>query len=241
MAKGIAMLPTAQPGRRGLGGAAVCLLLFLPAPAYSQTPSRPKAGTAAPRAALKPNEVDVERSRAYVKVGATGLGHEHGCEGRLQEGTIALGAAHSAGKIVFDMKSFTADSAEARKYAGLSEETDQSTADQVTATLRGARVLDVARHPTAVFEIDSAAVAGSDAKTGATRYQLVGKFTLHGVTRPLELEATAEKDGDAVRLRGNFKILQSDHGIKPYTKLLGTIGVADSLTIWGDLWIQSGK
>ena len=43
-----------------------------------------------------------------------------------------------------------------------------------------------------------------------------------------------------VHLHGKFTILQTDFGITPYSKAFGTIGVADSLTIWGDLWIASG-
>jgi hypothetical protein len=39
------------------------------------------------------------------------------------------------------------------------------------------------------------------------------------------------------QLRGAFRIRQTDFGIQPYTKLLGAIGVADVLTIYGDLYI----
>ncbi|HEY5314118.1 MAG TPA: hypothetical protein VIK18_16420, partial [Pirellulales bacterium] len=42
-------------------------------------------GAAAPK--LTAGQVDLERSRTYVHVGASGFGHEHGVEGRLLAGT----------------------------------------------------------------------------------------------------------------------------------------------------------
>ena len=38
---------------------------------------------------------------------------------------------------------------------------------------------------------------------------------------------------------GNFSLLQTDYGIKPFTTALGAIGVADRLTIYGDLWVAN--
>ena len=70
-----------------------------------------------------------------------------------------------------------------------------------------------------------------------TAYALDGEFDLHGVRRPLKVVATVERVENAVHVRGKFNIKQSDHGIKPYSKFLGTVRVADELTIWGDLWL----
>ena len=68
--------------------------------------------------------------------------------------------------------------------------------------------------------------------------QLDGEFTLHGVTKPLQVIAQSETVKGKVRLYGKFTILQSHYGIKPYTKLLGAVGVTDQLTIWGDIWLE---
>jgi len=62
-------------------------------------------------------------------------------------------------------------------------------------------------------------------------------FTLHGKTRHVESICDLELKDGWYHLRGNFKIRQSDYEIKPYSKMLGTIGVADELVIHGDLWI----
>jgi hypothetical protein len=51
-------------------------------------------------------------------------------------------------------------------------------------------------------------------------------------------ERPAPRVGDVdLHIRTQFSVLQSQFGITPFTKLLGTIGVADKLTIYGDAWI----
>lgn len=189
-------------------------------------------------ASLNPGDIDLKRSRVYVKVDKTGLGHTHGVEGQFKSGHVDIGSADKAGSMVFDMTTFVADTAAARRYVGLSGTTDASTARQVTANMTGADVLDVRRYPTATFEIDSVAKAKQQAAKDGTQYVLDGKFTLHGVTHPLRILATAtpQKDG-STRLRGGFYINQTSFGITPYSKAFGAVGVADRLTIWGDVFL----
>ena len=67
--------------------------------------------------------------------------------------------------------------------------------------------------------------------------QLDGDFTLHGKTNKITVVANPINVNGYTRLVGNFSILQSDYGIKPFRKALGAVGVADRLTIYGDLWI----
>lgn len=208
---------------RSLG--VVCLLVALGA--------APLAGRAQP--AATPGAIDLTRSRVYVLVGATGAGHEHGVVGMLRAGNLNLGATQAAGELVFDTTSFVADTADARRYVGLEGETSAKTARDVTANMLSSHVLDVARHPTASFRIRSARPA-DPARPGI--YLLEGDFTLHGTTRPLRILAQSQTADGMTRLTGKFNILQTQYGITPYSKFFGAVGVADQLTIWGDLWIQ---
>jgi hypothetical protein len=48
-----------------------------------------------------------------------------------------------------------------------------------------------------------------------------------------------ERDGGGVRLRGNFTIMQTQYGIRPYSKAFGAVGVADRLTIYGDIHLDA--
>ena len=206
------------------------------APAAAQTAQLSPAPAAAPPA---PGDVDLTKSRVYVFVGKTGLGHNHAVSGLLQAGRVAIGAADQAGMLVFDMRSFTADSAEARKALGLPGETDASTQKQVQANMIGPDVLDVAQYPTATFQIRSARSSQQQVQGRPPVYELMGTFTLHGVTREVVIPVEVEQRGEWLRLRGMFVIKQTDFGMKPSKKFGGVVGVADELRITGDILVRA--
>ena len=189
--------------------------------------------------AQQPGQVDLQRSRAYVRIGATGLGHEHGAEGRLKSGVLVLGANASAGELVFDMTTFATETAASRAYVGLGGGSDASTAAKVTANMLSSEVLNVAKYPLATFRIRSSAALPKRQPSDPQSYQLDGDFTLHGVTKPLQVIAAAEQLGALVHLRGQFSVRQTQFGITPYSKAFGAVGVADELKIWGDLWVTA--
>jgi polyisoprenoid-binding protein YceI len=198
--------------------------------------------TAAPekrseKPALKPGDIDVEKSRIYVLVGKKGLGHEHGVEGKIKSGAIDLGAAKDPGAIEFDMVSFAADTDEARKSVELKGTIGESTRDKVTRTMLGPEVLDVEEFPTATFKIKTQEMRKG--KKEGDSVVLKGDFTLHGQTQPLSITAKLERTKSRSHLSGSFTILQSDFGITPYKAALGAVGVTDELKIVGDLWIVS--
>ncbi|MFM8582966.1 MAG: YceI family protein [Planctomycetaceae bacterium] len=188
------------------------------------------------RRVLKPGEVDLQLSRVYVFVGKTGLGHDHGIEGLLRAGELQVGAERNAGRLEFDLRSFTADTAAARTYVGLAGQTDRKTADKVTANMLGPAVLDVARFPTALFEATAITPLPRQGNQ-PQQYQLTGDFTLHGVKRQIQFPAQAETAQGLLHLRGSFAIRQTDFQITPYSQAFGAVGVADQLTIYGDLWL----
>lgn len=187
----------------------------------------------------QPGDIDLGVSRVYIFVGKTGLGHEHGVEGKLKSGHLDLPA--KSGELVFDMASFDADTPAARKHVGLEGETSESTRKQVNANMLGPAVLDVEKFPTARFVINSISPVKSARVIGLPSYQLDGEFTLHGVTKPLRVVVRADKKKGMLHAQGRFAILQTQYGIKPFSKGLGAIGVADELQIWGDLWIHGEK
>ena len=191
---------------------------------------------------LRPGQIDLDRSRVYIHVGKKGLGHEHAVEGRVKSGHIDIQAQQDVGKIAFDMTSFVADSDEARKVVGLKGATSSSTQQQVTKNMLSADVLDVARHPTALFVIKSR--QAKKLKSGDRVYELEGDFTLHGTTHAIKIRARPSNLLDKEnrwRLEGDFEILQTDYGITPYSTGLGAIGVADKLRIHGDIWVAGGE
>jgi polyisoprenoid-binding protein YceI len=190
---------------------------------------------------LEPGDVYLPSSRVYAFVGKTGFGHEHGVIGQLKQGRIDLSGAREPGSLIFDVSSFAADTPEARKFVGLPNQTDASTQQQVNANMRGSEVLDVARFPSASFTIKQVAKLSQPSKRNLPQIQLNGDFTLHGVTKPIQVVAEIEEQGGWTHLMGGFTMLQSQYGITPFTKAFGAVGVADQLTIWGDLWISKQR
>jgi polyisoprenoid-binding protein YceI len=194
---------------------------------------------AAPARPSAPGDVDLQASRVFVFVGKTGLGHDHAVVGRLQAGQVRLGAADQAGMLVFDMRSFDADTAEARAALGLPGQTDPITRKQVNDNMLGGDVLDVARHPTATFLIRSALPAPNLSRDRKPVYSLAGAFTLHGVTRDIVVPVEVDQRDQVLRLRGGFAVKQTDFGMRPYKKLGGVVGVADELQISGEILVAA--
>jgi hypothetical protein len=190
---------------------------------------------------LEPGDVYLPSSRVYAFVGKTGFGHEHGVIGQLKEGRIDLSGAREPGNLVFDMSTFAADTPEARKFVGLQNQTDASTQQQVNTNMRGSEVLDVAKFPSASFRIKQVAKLDQPSKRNLRQVQLNGDFTLHGITKPIQVVAEVQEQGGWTHLMGGFTMLQSQYDITPFTKAFGAVGVTDQLTIWGDMWISKQR
>jgi polyisoprenoid-binding protein YceI len=186
---------------------------------------------------LAPGEINLEASRVYIFVDKTGFGHQHGIEGRLAEGKLKV-AGRAAGRMVFDLQNFKADTNVARRFLALKGEFDKKTQGEVTANMLGTDVLDVAQFSTATFVIDSFRPLDEHSKTGRTQYRFDGEFKLHGVKHPLRFVAEANEERGYLHIKGNFRIRQTDYKITPFKKALGAVGVVDALTIYGDIWVK---
>ncbi len=187
-----------------------------------------------PQKVWVPGEVNPARARIYVHVFKTGMGHEHAVVGLVKEGVIHLGATRNAGRVVADLTSFVADPDYARKVLGLPGTTDTDTQRKVTSNMLSADVLDVLKFATATGTIDSAQVLQQPSTNGLPQYLLEGELTLHGVTKKMSVVAEAVEQNGWVRLRGHVSLRQSDFGITPYTAMLGALGVADQLELYGE-------
>jgi polyisoprenoid-binding protein YceI len=225
---------------------ALAVILCAVSPSCCVAQSKENTVVAAPAGATtqttyETGDIYLPNSRVYVFVGKTGFGHEHGVVGQVKQGRINMDAARDAGSLDFDMASFAADTSEARKFVGLEGTTDASTQQQVNANMLGAQVLDVSRYPTASFKIKQIVKLPKPSQHGMAQYQLTGDFSLHGVSRPIQVVAEAEDQNGWTHLRGGFTMLQSQFGITPFTKALGAVGVADQLSVWGDLWIAKQR
>jgi len=163
------------------------------------------------------------------------VGHQHAIEGKLASGNLFLNGS-SNGALVFNMKSFDVDTPRARSYIGLEGITDEATRKKVNENMLGVEILNVNKFGTAKFENAKIQPKKTISKRQLPEFLLVGDFTLHEKTRRVEILCDLEVKDGWNHFRGGFKIRQSDYGIKPFSKMLGAVGVTDELTIYGDLW-----
>jgi hypothetical protein len=142
-----------------------------------------------------------------------------------------------AGKMVFDMAACDADTPEAHRYLKLAGQFSSDERRQINETMRGRAVLDVQRFPDATYMVTAVRPRDGQDAGAPGSYQLDGVFQLHGVSRAVEITVRIEpeKTTDSLRMRGQFSVLQTQYGIKPYSAVFGAVRVADRLEIWGDL------
>jgi hypothetical protein len=184
-----------------------------------------------------PGAVNLEFSRVFVQVDKSGsIGHPHAIEGRLGKGELHLGQER-AGELIFDMTTFAADTAVARKYLSLEGEIDEPTRKKVDESMLGPQILAVQKYPSAKLENATLKPTGRNSSRGLPEFELTGDFTLHQKKLPITAMCDLEMKDGWQHLRGTFKIKQSDYGIKPFSKMFGAIGVKDELVIFGDLWV----
>jgi polyisoprenoid-binding protein YceI len=84
--------------------------------------------------------------------------------------------------------------------------------------------LDAGRFPQIAFAAD-----GID-KTDEG-YRLSGQLEVRGKARDHVIELCTEDLGDSWRMSAESRVRQSDYGIKPYSLLMGSVQVADDVTL----------
>ena len=71
----------------------------------------------------------------------------------------------------------------------------------------------------------------SDISRTAQGYRLSGSVEIHGTARPQVVDLTIEDRGAVWGLSTQVKLTQSDFGVKPYSLFMGSLKVADEVTI----------
>lgn len=62
-------------------------------------------------------------------------------------------------------------------------------------------------------------------------WTLSGELALHGVTRPQVVEVSVVSEGSDLRITGTASVRQTDHGITPYSQLMGALQVGDLVRV----------
>jgi polyisoprenoid-binding protein YceI len=86
------------------------------------------------------------------------------------------------------------------------------------------RSLDARRFPRITF------AANTVDKTD-DGYRLTGTLTIHGKTRPQTVDLRTDDVGGSWQMSSETAVRQSEFGVKPYSQLLGSLKVADDVTV----------
>ncbi len=82
---------------------------------------------------------------------------------------------------------------------------------------------DIDNHPLATFVCDT--VQPGNAATPSHTHDLIGRFTLNGITKPITIPAKLTFSGQSITLDAAFSILRSDFGVeKRSSSVAGTLG-----------------
>ena len=95
------------------------------------------------------------------------------------------------------------------------------------------KVLESSKYPSIVYE--SAETLAEPLGEGRYRAVIHGNLSLHGVTRPVPVNAQVALNGDMLRSYGEFSILQSDFGIPLVSVAGGGLKLKDELKFSFDI------
>lgn len=103
-----------------------------------------------------------------------------------------------------------------------------STRDRREIEATAARLLAADRFPDASFESTAITAAGDGGVVD-------GMFTVHGTGRPLRLLVSDVSSGGARRFRATGTVLQSQHGVRPYSAFFGALKLRDGVDVQVDV------
>jgi polyisoprenoid-binding protein YceI len=109
---------------------------------------------------------------------------------------------------------------------GVTDKVSETDRQKIETTMRD-EVLEVSKYPDINFK--SSSVNASKTGDGQFQARITGEITLHGVSRPLTINARLEFGDKVLRAQGGFSLKQSAFGIKPVSVAGGTIKVKDEL------------
>jgi polyisoprenoid-binding protein YceI len=172
---------------------------------------------APPRSELSP-----AFGQLLVKTGVTGrvsrMGH------RL---TIAMNSWQAAVSWTGDEPSaveLTVDVESLEVLHGEGGLTPMSGPEKALARANALNCLGAGRYPTISFRAD-------DVERTPDGYRLTGTLEIRGKTRPRSIDLRVEDLDDTWRMSCEAQVRQSEFGIKPYSKLMGGMKVADEVTV----------
>lgn len=118
----------------------------------------------------------------------------------------------------------TVDAASLEVVSGEGGLTPLTSPERAVATANAHRSLKVKANPT--IEYRSAVIEASE-----NGFRVRGELTICGTTRPCDFALAYEQADPAPALATAVPVRQTDFGIKPFSLMMGTLQVADEVTV----------
>lgn len=208
-------------------------------PAPTRPPSAPAPPTVPPSPAPAPSaqgaafyEVNPQASSVRILVFRGGalarLGHNHVMSVHRLRGRVWThpSLAKSGFDFSFPVGELIVDDPQARRAAGRDFPPDVSEKDRegTRKNMLSADVLNADQFPQ--ISIRSVSISGD-----ARKPSVVARITLRGTSRDVTLTPAVSIENARFTATGEFDLLQSDFGIKPFTAALGALAVQDRLRV----------
>lgn len=169
--------------------------------------------------------------RLYKKGIFSGFAHDHIAKAREFSGSVEFDEVDpSVFKISVEVpsNSIASDLPEIRKKYGM-EMLSQKHWIEINKTMRSNSQLDIENYPIIRFSSDSLK------RIEGASFEIIGKFSLHGITKLIAVPVTISVENGRLRLQGGFSFLQSDYNINPFSGVLGTVRNKDEALLRFDI------
>jgi polyisoprenoid-binding protein YceI len=211
-------------------------------PTPTPTPVSPAPPAVPQQRGATTYQVDPAASSVHILVYRAGalarFGHNHVMSVRDLSGRIWTHASlsRSGFDLAFPVNQIVVDDPQARLAEGddFLSEVSQSNRDGTRRNMLRSDLLDAAHYPQ--VRLRSVRMTGS-----AQQPQMVVRITVRNVSHDVAVSAAVKLAGNRITVTGEFDVLQTQFGIKPFTAALGTLAVQDKLHIRFNLVAQQGK
>lgn len=166
--------------------------------------------------------MDAAAGELLIRTGVAGPAAKMGHRLTIAMGVWQADVQWRSGKPVSAELTVDVDSLQVMKGEG--GVTPLSGPEKSVARFNALKSLDVKKYPQIRFAADDIA------KT-AQGYRLTGTVEIHGTSRPQIIDLIVVDLTDAWSMSARARVTQSDFGIKPYSLLMGSLKVADEVTI----------
>ncbi len=95
------------------------------------------------------------------------------------------------------------------------------------------KTLEVEKFPVIRYDLDSVGVRSETADSA--QIDLIGRMTIHGVTRPLRIPATMRRQGNELRVTGGCDLFLPSYGVTKLKRMLGMLSMEETIRMGLDV------